>query len=71
VHSFQAEKILREAPAGTKIYVPIRNAPRMTFTDRFWKKVQNGQPQEPSLISASMCCASTSARLLDKSGTGR
>ena len=35
----QAEKILREAPAGTKIYVPIRNAPRMSFADRFWKKV--------------------------------
>ena len=35
----QAEKILREAPIGTKIYVPIRNAPRMSFSDRFWKKV--------------------------------
>ncbi len=36
----QAEKILREAPDGTKIYVPIRNAPRMSFSDRFWKKVR-------------------------------
>ena len=38
----QAEKILREAPDGTKIYVPIRNAPRMSFSDRFWKKVCRG-----------------------------
>ena len=35
----QVEKILREAPEGTRIYVPIRDAPNMSFEDRFWRKV--------------------------------
>lgn len=35
----KVEKILREASEGTKIYVPIRNAPRMSYEKRFWEKV--------------------------------
>lgn len=47
----QVDKILREAPEGTKIYVPIRNAPRMGFEQRFWEKV-GPAPLPPSRRSA-------------------
>ena len=59
----QAEKILREAPEGTKIYVPIRNAPRMSFTDRFWKKVGGG-PEEAPTPHPSLLCQAVASTLL-------
>lgn len=63
------EKILREAAEGTKIYVPIRNAPGMSFEDRFWKKVHalidvkqaDATQSQLALSQRQFCDASASA----------
>ncbi len=68
----QVDKILREAPNGTRIYVPIRNAAKMSYEERFWTKVLCVQP---SLVLLNMMFdippSKHAMHMLDASNPGR